>query len=284
MVTWRDAWRWGSSQLRLAGVGAYSREAHSLLELDLDLPSPALMRPGERVEEGVWLSYVQRICRRVRREPLQYIRGEVEFHSLPFHVRRGVLIPRPDTEVLLDEVLRRKRALPPGPILDLGTGTGALAVSMAYEMPDRCIIASDICAGALEVARENARRNGVLDRISLVLGNLFAPLEGRRFAAIVSNPPYVRREDVAELAPEVRDWEPVTALDGGEDGLSHVRAIVAQSADHLVPRGLLALEVGLGQADDVASLCEQYLGHDAEVILDLAGIERVVLCQRGDCQ
>ncbi len=284
MVTWRDAWRWGSSQLRLAGVGAHSREAHSLLDLDLDLPSPALLRPGERVEEGLWLSYVQRICRRVRREPLQYIRGEVEFHSLPFHVRPGVLIPRPDTEILLDEILRRTRALPPGPILDLGTGTGALAVSMAHEMPDRRIVASDICGGALELARENARRNGVLDRISFVLGNLFAPLAGRRFAAIVSNPPYVRREDLAGLAPEVRDWEPATALDGGEDGLLYARAIVAQSADHLVPRGLLALEIGTGQADDVASLCEQYLGHDVEIIGDLAGIERVVVCQRGEDQ
>ncbi len=282
MITWRDAWRWGCSQLRLADVQAHAREAHSLLGCDPAMPSPALLHPGEPVERGRWLSYVHRICRRAQREPLQYIRGEVEFYSLPFLVRRGSLIPRPETEILLHEVLRRAEGLPPGPILDLGTGSGVLAVSMARNMPCRSLVASDVCEDALELAGENARRHGVADRVALVCGDLFAPFSGRRFAAIVSNPPYVRRRDMAALAPEVRDWEPTRALDGGADGLFYLRSIIARSARHLVPGGLLALEVADGQADDVGAMCREHLGSETEIVPDLAGIGRVVLCHKDE--
>ncbi|MFO8060547.1 MAG: peptide chain release factor N(5)-glutamine methyltransferase [Bacillota bacterium] len=279
MITWRDAWKWGCCQMHLAGVSHPSREAHSLLASGPGA-SPALLRPSETVGRDQWPAYVQRIRRRACGEPLQYIRGEVEFYSRPFRVNRAVLIPRPETEILIDEFLRRAERLPGGRILDLGTGSGVLAVSMACELPGRSFVASDISDGALQVAGENAERHGVADRVAPVPGGLYEPLGGERFAAIVSNPPYVTSAEMLELAPGIRDWEPARALDGGEDGLVHLRAIIAGAPDHLVPGGLLALEVGAGQAGEVAALCRRHLDGPAEIVADLAGIERVVLCHR----
>lgn len=220
------------------------------------------------------------VRRRLRREPLQYIVGEAQFRTVTLRVDRRALIPRPETEVLAGEVLAWARAHPAAVrALDIGTGSGALAIALAAEGGFRQVVATDISADALALAAENAERAGVADRIELVRGRVWEPLApGARFDAIVSNPPYIAAGERSALAPEVRDWEPAEALFAGEDGLDVVRAIVDGAWERLTEGGLLALEVGLGQARTVAERLDA-TGRfvDIRVVNDLAGRERIVL-------
>ena len=219
------------------------------------------------------------VRQRLRRVPLQYITGRAAFRHLDFAVSRTVLIPRPETEILVEIALEYIASLPAPRVLDLGCGAGVIAVCLAHEHPTTRVVATDISAEALQVTRQNALRNQVDERVAGVCGDLFAPLRPRpdlgRFDLIVSNPPYVRRGDIATLAPEVRDYEPHLALDGGEDGLVYYGRIANQAADFLEPGGSLVLEVGDGQADEVADRLRERF--DAvEIRPDLNDIPRVV--------
>lgn len=213
------------------------------------------------------------VARRAKREPLQYILGTQEFMGLEFQVTPAVLIPRHDTEVLVTEAIQRAQALPS--ILDIGAGSGCVAVALAQALSGTEISSVDISPEALEVARGNAERNGVA--VHFFQGSLFEPFAGRRFGMVVSNPPYIPKHDLDTLQPEVRGFEPVNALDGGADGLDFYRSIVAQAPEHLLERGWLLFEVGAGQAPDVLALLEQG-GFSAGTFTaqDPAGIERVV--------
>ena len=213
------------------------------------------------------------IARRGRREPLQYILGSQEFMGLDFAVAPAVLIPRHDTEILVNEAV--KRAGKTSSILDVGTGSGCISISLAKALPGAIITGVDTSVDALAVAEKNCNTHGVA--VKLLHGSLFEPVQGQQFHMVVSNPPYIPSDDLKTLQPEVRDYEPAGALDGGKDGLDFYRQIVAAATDYLVCGGWLLLEVGIGQAEQVRKLFFDN-GKFAEVFAakDTADIERVV--------
>jgi release factor glutamine methyltransferase len=221
------------------------------------------------------------VARRARREPLQHILGTQEFCGLEFQVSADVLIPRRDTETLVAEALTRMPSA--RSVLDIGTGSGCIAVTLARQLPDAHVSASDISAAALEVARRNASLNGV--NVEFLQGSLLEPVAGRSFDMIVSNPPYIPTSHIAGLEPEVRDGDPRGALDGGADGLDFYRALIPRAAVYLNPVGWLLLEVGIGQGRDVAALFREAGCYDDICITpDPGGIERVVGARRKDTQ
>ena len=217
---------------------------------------------------------------RAQRRPVAYITAHKEFMGLDFFVSPAVLIPRPDTEILAEAVLERLTSsdAPARPsLLDIGTGSGALIISLLVKLPAATGTAVDISEAALGVAATNARIQKVDNRLTLLRSDLFSALEEKRFAAIVSNPPYIPTMDVTGLAPEVH-CEPVIALDGGKDGLDYYRRLLVGCPQHLEAGGFMALEVGEGQAKHVAALAEKVDGLTvSEIRKDYAGIERVVI-------
>lgn len=212
------------------------------------------------------------VGRRARREPLQYILGSQDFFGLDFEVSSGVLIPRHDTEVLVQEAVNRS---PKGArILDIGVGSGCIAVALAKNLPDAELLGTDSSPEALSLAARNANLNAV--SLHLLHGSLFEPVAGQRFDLIVSNPPYIPTADLPGLQPEVRDYEPRGALDGGIDGLDFYRRIIPEATGYLNAGGWLLLEMGIGQASDVlglfqgtGSFCELFTAKDP------GGIDRV---------
>jgi release factor glutamine methyltransferase len=225
------------------------------------------------------------IRRRLRHEPLQYIVGETQFRRLRLRVDARVLIPRPETEILVGEVLAWSvRHGPCATALDVGTGSGAIALSLLAEQGFERAVATDVSLGALQLAGCNAQDCGVAGRVDFRLGSIYEPVgDEERFDAIVANPPYVADHEAAGLAPEVREWEPHEALFAGAAGLDVLNVIIAGAATHLRPRGLLALEVGAGQAADVATRIDDTRCFEkARIVLDLAGHERIVLAELMD--
>lgn len=219
----------------------------------------------------------ERLILRSKRVPVQYIVGHQEFMSLKFNVRKGVLIPRPETEHLVEAVLEfvKKSGYTSPLIVDIGTGSGAIAISLAHYLPEAQVAGVDLSPDALAVAGENAEKNGVQERVKLLQGSFLEPVMKAGLApeVIVSNPPYIRSEDLKGLQPEVH-YEPVLALDGGQDGLAAYRQIIAQ-ARILKSGGLLAFEVGADQGEAVAALMQEGFCNVA-ILPDLAGIGRVV--------
>jgi release factor glutamine methyltransferase len=227
-------------------------------------------------------AYREHVRQRVRGMPLQYITGKAGFRNLILSVDPAVLIPRPETEILVEVALAHLKGLEAPLALDLGCGSGAIALALAQECPLARMRASDVSPEALALARRNAGQLGLEERVDFCCGDLFEPFapEGQ-FALIACNPPYVRRADLEGLEPQVRDHEPHLALDGGEDGLDFYRRLAAQAAPFLAPQGLLVLEVGAGQAEEVAGLLAQSSSFaPAQVRPDLAGIPRVVSARR----
>lgn len=217
------------------------------------------------------------VARRARREPLQYILGSQEFMGLSFEVAQGVLIPRHDTEVLVAAGIERGGSA--RSILDIGTGSGCIAIALARALPGAGVVAVELSDEALEIARRNAERNEA--RVEFHRGSLFAPFAGRRFDLILSNPPYIPAADLASLQQEVRDFEPTQALDGGVDGLDFYRTIVAQAPEHLNPEGWLIFEVGIDQARAVHELLRLTGFREPFTARDPAGIDRVVGARLG---
>jgi release factor glutamine methyltransferase len=221
--------------------------------------------------------YRTMVARRAKREPLQHILGSQEFFGLDFEVTADVLIPRHDTEVLVTEAAARKPDA--GTVLDIGTGSGCISISLKKLLGDASMTATDISDAALNVARRNAEKHDV--PIEFLAGSLFSPVIGRRFDLIVSNPPYIPAADIESLEPEVRDHDPRTALDGGSDGLDIYRVLIPAAVEHLNSDGWLVVEIGAGQADDVTNLFRSTGGYGEPVIvLDSDGIERVVAAAR----
>lgn len=272
----------GMKALRAAGIEAPAREARLLLTQAAQVP-PAVMIgfPERPVDADGAAAFRALLARRVEREPISHLIGEREFWSLPFLVNRDVLDPRPDSEVLIEAVLEElpdRKA--PRRVLDLGTGSGCLLISLLRELPAAQGWGVDLSPAALDVARRNAARLGVADRITLREGrwiSALVPADGTAFDLIVSNPPYIVTADIDHLAPEVARHEPRLALDGGADGLDAYRALAPLVMRHLRPGGLAALEIGLGQAEDVTALFSRAGLAAAGRRRDLAGHERCLL-------
>ena len=253
--------------------------AHALgttrLQLYLEFERP--LKPGELA------AYKPLLLRRARREPLQYVIGRAAFRDLDLAVNPRVLVPRPETEGLVERVLEWARGREDLEAVDVGTGSGCIALALLAEGPFRRVVATDASRDALAVAASNARTAGVGDRLELRLGALWRPLApDERFDLVVSNPPYVADAESAELEPEVRDWEPAGALFAGPRGLEVLEALADGAAERLRPGGLLALEVGSGQADAVAERIRRTDGFGSpSARLDLAGRARIVTAVRG---
>ena len=266
--------QWTADYFAGKEIASARLEAELLLAATLDLDRVGLYVNFERpLDSSELAAFREQVQRRAKGEPVQYILGETEFWSLPFTVSPAVLVPRADTEVLVEEALSRIEG--PVHLLDVGTGSGAIAVAMAHEKPEIQVTALDCSEEALQVARGNAERNGVAERVSCLAGDL-AELPPGPFAMVVSNPPYIPTADCEHLMTEVRDHEPRLALDGGEDGLNAYRQLSSQSGEILLPGGWLLVEVGVGQAEDVVALFEAAGLAEITSRNDYAGIPRVV--------
>ncbi|WP_454193907.1 peptide chain release factor N(5)-glutamine methyltransferase [Paenibacillus sp. Marseille-Q7038] len=276
----REAFVKASSFLEDCGVMEPQNNARLLLMHVLDLEGAAYYMaqpepfPAQRIT-----AFTDAVNRKGRGEPVQYIIGQQEFYGLPFEVTPAVLIPRPETELLVEAIMKHGDVLWPSGtprVIDIGTGSGAIAVTLKTERPRWDVAASDISADALEVAAKNAAANGAA--VSFREGDLLVPFAGERFDILVSNPPYIPAGDIAGLQREVREHEPRTALDGGPDGLAPYRIMMAQLDLLAAPPALVGFELGEGQAQDVAELLRQAGYWDQiEIVSDLAGIERHVI-------
>jgi release factor glutamine methyltransferase len=279
--------KWSGEYLEGKGVERGRLDAEHLLAHALDTARLQLYLQYDRPLTAEELDRFRPLLRRrAEREPLQYITGRAAFRELDLLVDRRVLVPRPETEVLVEAVLRWAASKEPAELtaLDLGTGSGAIALSLLREGPFRRVVATDASREALEVAGENARRAGLRGGIDLRCGSIYESLEeGERFDVVVSNPPYVAESEAAGLAPEVGVWEPRLALMGGSDGLDVIRRIVDGSARRIRAGGLLALEVGAGQPDAVVATLEATSAYDEVLVQrDLAGRRRVVMGRRAE--
>jgi release factor glutamine methyltransferase len=274
----------GAEMLRRAGIVQAAQETAWLLAQALRLTQLELRLNGSQQVEGERLQHAQQmLARRARREPLQYLLGTQEFCGLEFEVEPGVLIPRPETEGLVEAAARLAPDDRPV-IADVGTGSGCIAVSLARRLPQATLYATDCSDAALRVARRNAERHDVAAKIRWLEGDLLEPLRANglsgRVNVLVSNPPYVAERDWEVLQPEVRLFEPLLALAGGEDGLAVFRRLVRGAADLLNEDGWLIMEVGRGQAGAVHALIDATKRYGAvETLLDQAGIARVVCAQ-----
>jgi len=286
--------QWTTEYLKGKGIENPRLDSEVLLANLLKLDRVGLYLNYDRPLSKEELSSFREIVkRRGAREPLQYITGHQEFWSLDFKVTPDVLIPRPETEILVEEALRAVRSQESGvwSILDLCTGSGCIAISIAHELKEAVVYAVDASEAALSIARENSERHGVKDRVIFLSGDLYKALENRPpatdhrplfFDLIVSNPPYVKSSDIPNIQSEVRDFEPRMAVDGGPKGLDFYRRIVAGVGEYLATGGWLMMEVGEGQAEAVSEMIEDAGSFEApSIVKDLAGIERVVKARQG---
>ncbi|MFV0528695.1 MAG: peptide chain release factor N(5)-glutamine methyltransferase [Lachnospiraceae bacterium] len=272
MSTYRSLYETGKKQLGDAGIDAPETDAWYLLEFVLQIDRTSYyMAPETEVTSGEQERYLALLLQRSQHVPLQYITGMAPFMGYMFHVNEHVLIPRFDTEILVEEAL--KRLAPKMRILDLCTGSGCIIVSLAAQKIPVTAVGSDISAQALEVAVRNAV--ALCTQVEFVQGDLFEAVQGC-FDLIVSNPPYIPTADMQGLQAEVQQ-EPALALDGSADGLFFYHKITAKAGDYLNPGGWLLFEIGYDQAEEVAALLQKNAFDAIEVVKDLAGHDRVVL-------
>ncbi|HSY69974.1 MAG TPA: peptide chain release factor N(5)-glutamine methyltransferase [Edaphobacter sp.] len=258
-----------------------ARDAELLLLHALQVSRVTLLaHPDRELTPGEQAVYEDTITRRLRHEPIQYITGQQEFYGLLLNVTPAVLIPRPETEHLVEAVLKLLPTNRPLKIADIGTGSGAIAIALAVHLPNAEIVALDISTEALAIAAANAREHDLADRIRFLQSDLLSALndEAEAFDAVVSNPPYVAETDRATLHPQVRDHEPATALFAGETGLDIYRRLVSEAHNALKPNGLLALEIGYGQQQALIDLLANW--REVSFIKDLQNVPRVVLAKR----
>ncbi len=276
-----------ANRLSAAGIANARLDAEVLLAHIIQKDRVWLITHRDDVlDDNHQRDFAEAILRRTRREPLQHIIGNQEFWGLEFIVTPDVLIPRPETELIIEATLAivqdRNR---PVRIIDLCTGSGCIAVSLAKELTAARVIATDASEKALAVARENSRRHGVSERIRFLPGDLFGPLEELDLRGqvdiMVSNPPYVQADDLSTLQPEVRDYEPQMALIAGPEGTEMAKRITQRAPEYLKKNGALIMEMGLGQAEALTRMVEETGAYGKPGILkDLAGIERVFVAKK----
>ena len=264
--------REATSRFSLAGLETPELDAKLLMQHAGNFSSAELIsRSNDCLEAEASSNFSDYLERRLRYEPVHRILGYREFYGRKFFLSADTLIPRPDTETLVDTALSAN----PRSVLEIGTGSGVIAISLATELPDVEIVATDISTGALETALQNAENHQVEERIKFVESSLFSNVVGE-FDLIVSNPPYIPSDDIGKLQKEVQLFDPSTALDGGEDGLYFYREIFEQADRFLTDYGKICVEIGIGQVEDVCSLAISNGFSEPIVINDLNGISRVV--------
>jgi release factor glutamine methyltransferase len=313
--------------LEESGLEDAVREAETIIVHCLETDRTALLRDNPVITKSVIEKIDEFLERRSKREPLQYILGYVDFLGMKMKVGKGVLIPRPETELLAEEAIKTVRSQqsnqpllisnPPSPpfskggmggfekggqregnedssgiansslsILDLCTGSGCLALALAKEFPQSHVYGTDISEAAIEYARKNAEINGIKN-VTFLKGSLFEPLRELftvhhsllTFDLIVSNPPYIKEGDIRTLQPEIKNWEPVEALNGGEDGLDYYRLIISEARNYLKDSGCIMLELGINEADEVRELAKHAGFKDISFRKDYAGIERIIVAK-----
>jgi release factor glutamine methyltransferase len=286
-MTLAEALNNAATMFTAAGISTARLDAEVLLRHTLNRDRAWLLAHfHDRLDDKLRGIFERAVERRVQREPLQYITGKQEFWGLEFAVSPEVLIPRPETELIIETVLNSVRDKAQAyNLVDLCTGSGCIAVVLASELSEARVIATDKSPGALAVARENARTHNVLDRILFFEGDLTAPLDSLdidgQVDIIVSNPPYVRSGDYPALQPEVRDYEPGLALFAGPEGTEVHERIINAAIRYLKSNGLLIIEMGIGQAEALAvRVKENGKYRSFEILRDLAGIERVMAARR----
>ena len=297
-----DKLRKAKEFLERSGIKDAGREAELIIAYCLDINRVALYRDNPLIPEDIILKIDSLLKKRAKRQPLQYILGYTEFYGLKIKVGKGVLIPRPETELLVEEAIKVVRSQqfnpplltgnPPSPpfskggmggfvsILDLCTGSGCIALALAKEFPDAQVYGTDISEIAIRYAKGNAKLNKIKN-VAFVKGSLFKPVKKSRntFDLIVSNPPYIKRNDIKNLQIEIKDWEPVKALDGGEDGLDYYRAIIPEAKNYLKECGCLMFELGVSQANSVRKIAEDAGFVNISLIKDYAGINRILIAK-----
>jgi release factor glutamine methyltransferase len=282
-----------SRSLEEHGVETTEKEAEMLVRHGLEITALEMYRDNQELNKDQIQTVEGMAGRRMKREPLQYILGHESFFDLKLLVGPGVLIPRPETEYMASHAIEEvknyalkyisKTNNSSPRILDICTGCGCLALILAKEFPDAAVYGADVSEDALRYAHKNAELNGIRN-VSFLKGPYFQPVERMlsqlcapvTFDIIISNPPYVRTGEIEGLHPEIRDWEPRIALDGGQDGLDVYREIVPEAGRFLRKDGLIMLEVGAGQAQNVADICASTGYAQIEMLRDLSGIERIV--------
>jgi release factor glutamine methyltransferase len=278
-LTIDEARRIFTGRFRSAGIDSAEIDARLLVGAALHLDLTGVITSASRVltktEASSLMGFVDR---RIKGEPVARILGQKEFWGLPFKLSTATLVPRPDTETVVELALESARAMPPGQlrIADLGTGTGAILLALLHELPDTFGVGTDISLAALQTARDNAVDLGLAPRARFVAGDFATPL-APSFDLIVSNPPYIRSAEIDGLAAEVRDHDPRAALDGGSDGLEAYRSLIPQAAHLLAPGGALVVENGKGQTGPIAALMTVAgLTPQSTGKADLGGIFRAV--------
>ena len=274
--------------LKRYGIEDAGREAEIIVSHCIGVNRTVLYRDNPEIREEEIERIDELLKRRSKKEPLQYILGYVDFYGLKIKVGKGVLIPRPETELLAEEAIKavKREALSVMRILDLCTGSGCLALALAREFPDAKVYGTDTSENAIRHAEENAEFN-CINNVTFLEGNLFDPVADLTachpspvtFDLIVSNPPYIKRDDIKNLQPEVKDWEPVEALAGGENGLDYYRAIIPEAKAYLKEGGDLILEIGAGQSREVRRIAEEAGFINISLIKDYAGIERIFVAK-----
>jgi release factor glutamine methyltransferase len=278
----RSAITEGARALDAAGVNEARKEAASLMSYALESDRTFVIAHAEdELNELRLQTFRSLITRRARREPSQYLTGHQEFFNLDFEVTPDVLIPRTETEIIVEAALDVCRDLQTPFIADIGAGSGCIVISLLHELRDARALATDLSLKALRVAQRNAKRHNVNDRLTLVQADGFATArDDHQFSLIVSNPPYITEHEFADLQPEVRDYEPRTALVSGEDGLAHIRMLLRDAPSHLMRGGFFIFEIGFGQRDAVERLVDQELWDVIEVRKDLQNIPRTFMLQK----
>jgi len=274
-------------RLRRAGIADAGRDAATLLMLALDCDRTFLVvNPNLELNEDSQARFRRAIARRARREPVQYISNRQEFYNLEFEVTPDVLIPRPETELIVEAALELLRDNSAPRVCDVGTGSGAITVALLHEREDARAVALDVSVGALAVARRNAVRHNVDDRTRFVASDCFDALQHSErnawqpFDVIVSNPPYIAEEELPALQPEVRDFEPRAALTPGTDALHVIKRILHDAPRFLVANGYLIFEIGFGQSRAVAELIDEVVWRLIDIQADLQNIARTFVLQK----
>lgn len=281
MLNISSAIRTAAQRLEKAGIAESRREAASLLRFAIDRDAAFLFaNPEYELTPDEADRFEDTVKRREGREPYHLIIGVKEFYGLDFEVEAGVLIPRPETEILVERAVDILAGENKPTFLEIGVGTGCIAISILDSVKPATAIAVDISRQALDLATRNAERHGVSERLKLIRSDLFDAVDPKSFDMIVSNPPYVPLGELTKLQREVVDFDPPAALFAGEDGLDVIRLIAAEAPRYLVKGGYLLMEIGHGQSESVKELFETGVWQNAEFLKDLQGIPRTVAARK----